>query len=320
MIDHSKIRKRLLQEAENVASKNFSKRILCWYLKNREKHPWRIYWEQHQTPYHVWVSEIMLQQTLIKVVTPLYIAFIKKFPDLAALAQAEKKDLQQAVKGLGYYNRFDRLHKAAKFLCEQQGVPMWPATYEEWKKIPGVGDYTASALSSICLNEESAVVDGNVERVLSRIFLIKEEINSYAMKKTLKAVSQVLISSKNPGDYNQGIMELGQKTCLKAKPLCTICPVKSFCKAYAKGQTNKVPVVVQNKKTVDISMTALVVQKRGKILLSHRGENSRFLKNRTGFPLLESAKKKELPLEAFLTVLPTTRLQLMLLSLQINPF
>ena len=137
-----------------------------------------------------------------------------------------------------------------------------------------------------------------LEEFLAESFLIKEEINSYAMKKTLKAVSQVLISSKNPGDYNQGIMELGQKTCLKAKPLCTICPVKSFCKAYAKGQTNKVPVVVQNKKTVDIgAMTALVVQ--GKILLSHRGENSRFLKNRTGFSFAGVSEKKGTSLGSF---------------------
>lgn len=295
----SSVQKALIRKAEVVADSGFTKNLLFWYSKNKESHPWREYWKQYKSPYHVWVSEIMLQQTLIKVVTPLYVRFIKKFPNLQSLAAAETKDLQQAVKGLGYYNRFDRLHKAAKFLCGQGESLVWPNTFESWKKIPGVGDYTASALSSICFNEAAAVVDGNVERVFSRIFCITEEINSYAMKKNLRQVGQTLLCVKNPGDFNQALMELGQKVCLKAKPLCHLCPVAKNCKALAKNKTEELPVVIKNKKSVAVQLKALVIEKKGKIFLEQRDKSSKFLKNRLGFPLVESKQKPKQVLGSF---------------------
>ena len=280
----------LLKQGPVLKKTGFSKNLLNWYQENKESHPWRTFWLKHKSPYHVWVSEIMLQQTLIKVVIPLYLKFFKKFPKIQDLANAESKELQQAVKGLGYYNRFDRLHKAAQYLCEKKLPVEWPDSYEAWKKIPGVGEYTASALSSICLDEVKAVVDGNVERVLSRLFLIREEINTYSMKKILGELSQTLILEESPGDYNQGIMELGQKICLKSKPLCSSCPVSSYCLAYKKKATDSVPVVLKNKKSVEINITALIAVKKGKVFLTKRGEKSRFLKNRVGFPLLEIKK------------------------------
>lgn len=285
-------KEKLFKNSCSLKNKGFSQELLTWYQISKEDHPWRAFWQKHKSPYHVWVSEIMLQQTLIKVVVPLYIKFIKKFPNLRSLAQAETRDLQQAVKGLGYYNRFDRLHKAAKYLCEQGSRVVWPSTHAAWKKIPGVGEYTASALSSICFDEKKAVVDGNVERVLSRLFLITDTINSYSMKKTLQELSQNLITEEEPGDYNQGIMELGQKVCLKSKPLCGSCPVSVHCVAFKKKLTHTVPVVVKAKKSVEVHLKALVTVRKNKIFLANRENGSRFLKNRMGFPL-EELKKTE---------------------------
>ena len=283
-----------LKQAKSSKFKNFSTDLLFWYDEVKVSHPWREFWEEHQDPYHVWVSEVMLQQTLIRVVTPIYVRFIKKFPTARSLADAKEEEIRAYVKGLGYYSRFDRLHRAVKILCEASTPLSWPNGFSEWKKLPGIGDYTASAITSIAFNEVRAVLDGNVERVLSRLFMISEPINSPSMKKDLQKICDVLVSTDRPGDYNQALMELGQTHCSKSEPSCESCPVSSCCLARRKNVQNTLPNIVKRKAREDLDLFALVVKKRGKIFLSNREGDSPFLKNRPGFPLLKNLKKKPL--------------------------
>ena len=284
----------LEKRAKSQKFKSFSRNLLSWYRDVKAPHPWRLFWEEHRDPYHVWVSEVMLQQTLIKVVTPLYIRFIKRFPTAYDLSRAKEEDLRPYVKGLGYYSRFDRLHRAVKLLCEEGPDFSWPQDHKEWKKLPGVGEYTASAISSIAFSEVKAVVDGNVERVFSRIFSIREPINSPRMKKDLQAVGELLICKESPGDYNQALMELGQTHCSKAEPSCLLCPVKSVCQAKKDKVQSDLPLVIKNDKKVELDLYALIVKKKGKVFLSKREVSSPFLKNRPGFPLFKKLEKKPL--------------------------
>ena len=286
-----------LKFAQGSAFEDFSTKLLAWYKKEKASHPWRLLWEKHKDPYHVWVSEIMLQQTVIKAVTPLYVEFIKKFPTVFDLAKAKEESLRTAVKGLGYYSRFDRLHRAAKDLCAKKDFFEWPQTFLEWKKLPGVGDYTASAISSIAFNEVKAVVDGNVERVFSRLFEIYEPINSAPMKKSLQEISESLICKKNPGDYNQAIMELGQTHCSKNNPSCKSCPVSFSCISFKKNTQNSLPNVLKREEKVDVDLYLFVIQKKNKFFLSKREGATPFLKNRPGFFLLRDLEKKPLKKE-----------------------
>lgn len=280
-----------LIKSQELKKKKFSGKLLTWYQRNKAKHPWRQYWEKYKSPYHIWVSEIMLQQTLIAVVSPIYIKFIKKFPSIALLAKATEEDLRQAVRGLGYYNRFDRLHRAAKLLHEANSPNFWPQDYLAWKKLPGIGEYTASAICSIAFNQKKAVVDGNVERVLSRIFSIHEPINTSKMKRSLQQINQELISHKFPGDYNQAIMELGQTLCNKTKPLCTRCPVKASCKSFSDKTQEQLPTILKKEQKEEIEIYALMIKHQNKIFLSKRENNSIFLKKRIGFPLRKKTPK-----------------------------
>lgn len=281
-----------LKLTKEPSFKDFSKKLLAWYKRGKARHPWRLLWEKHGDPYHVWVSEIMLQQTVIKAVTPLYIAFMEKFPTVFDLAEASEEELRASVKGLGYYSRFDRLHRAAKELCDGKDSFEWPETFSDWKKLPGIGDYTASAISSIAFDVVQVVVDGNVERVFSRLFEIYEPINSPAMKKSLKELGQALICHENPGDFNQALMELGQTHCAKTKPSCETCPVKSSCLAFKKGVQASLPNVLKREEKVDVDLYLYVLKKKNQIFLSKREGKTPFLKNRPGFPLLRDLEKK----------------------------
>ena len=154
----------------------FTKRLVSWYQENKRDLPWRLRWRKNQDPYEVWVSEIMLQQTVIKAVIPAYERFLKCFPDVHSLANANEDDVRLASRGLGYYRRFKLMHQGAKYLSLNP-EKLWPQTFAQWKEISGIGDYTAAAISSICFDDCSPVVDGNVERVFCRLFDIRLEPN-----------------------------------------------------------------------------------------------------------------------------------------------
>ena len=224
----------------------------------------------------------MLQQTVIKAVLPVYHRFLEAFPDVGSLAAADDESVRSAVRGLGYYRRFRMMHAAAKMIAAAGGK--WPSTYDEWKDLPGIGDYTASAISSIAFNYPAAVVDGNVERVFCRLLDIREAPNQPYLKKAFKTLAGELLVKSNPGDFNQAVMELGQTVCtVAAKPLCDVCPMESGCKARKAGSQGLAPGAKAKPAMVDVAMRLLIVESKKGIALVERGPASRFLKGSWGF-------------------------------------
>ena len=198
--------------------------LVSWYQQNNRDLPWRSLFKKTNDPYVVWISEIMLQQTVIGAVIPKYNSFMEQFPKIEDLANANEETLQKAVSGLGYYRRFRMMREAAQSV--QQSGKDFPNSYKDALKLKGIGEYTASAISSICFDEAEAVVDGNVERVMCRLFDLRVAPNIPALKKIFKKTLNKIIDKKYPGDFNQGIMELGQLVCTPQNPKCSLCPAK----------------------------------------------------------------------------------------------
>ena len=218
-------------------STEISKRLIYWYLKNKRSMPWR----GHKDPYFIWLSEIILQQTQVAQGTPYYNAFVGKYPDVWTLAQASEEEVLKLWQGLGYYSRARNLHATAKTVAlEHQGV--FPDTYKGLLALQGIGDYTASAIASICYDLPTAVVDGNVYRVLSRVMGIDEPVNSPKGVKLFKALAQALLDPRAPGDHNQAIMEFGALQCKPKQPSCDSCPLADCCQAKAQGLVAQLPV------------------------------------------------------------------------------
>jgi A/G-specific adenine glycosylase len=224
---------KLLHEPSQIQL--FRDRLLAWYAAGKRDLPWR----RGRDPYAVWISEIMLQQTRVTAVIPYYERFLKRFPDLRALAESPESDLLASWSGLGYYYRARNLQKAAQAMCEAGG---FPATYEAIRALPGIGEYTAAAVASISFDLPHAAVDGNVLRVLSRLDNDATDIGSSAGRKKFTVLANSLLDPEHPGEYNQGLMELGATVCLPRNPRCLVCPVSEFCGALAHGTQNKLPV------------------------------------------------------------------------------
>lgn len=221
----------------------FSKIIIDWYSKHKRNLPWR----HTKNPYYIWLSEIILQQTQVKQGLPYYEAFIKAFPTVFELASADEQSVLKLWQGLGYYSRARNLHTAAKYIAEElDGI--FPNTYNEIIKLKGVGDYTASAIASIAFGENTAVVDGNVYRVLARVFGIDTPINSTAGIKTFKALASELIDSSQPATFNQAIMEFGAQQCKPKNPYCIVCPLQDNCMALASNKILELPVKIKKAK------------------------------------------------------------------------
>ena len=221
----------------------FSQQIIEWYSQNKRDLPWR---DTHN-PYKIWLSEIILQQTRVAQGMPYYQKFIEHFPTVQTLAAAEEQTVLRLWQGLGYYSRARNLHAAAKHISEElNGI--FPTTHTEIKKLKGVGDYTAAAISSFAFDEVQAVVDGNVYRVLARFFGIEKDIASNEGKKEFRELAQKLINKKEPAIYNQSIMEFGALQCVPKNPDCKICPLNEKCTAFEKNLVEKLPV--KSKKTI----------------------------------------------------------------------
>lgn len=216
---------------------SFSKQLIYWYLQNERDLPWR----KTKNPYFIWLSEIMLQQTRVRQGLSYYLAFTKMFPTVFDLANASEAVVLKLWQGLGYYSRARNLHASAKFIAnELNGV--FPSTYHDIKMLKGVGDYTASAISSICFDEVQAVVDGNVYRVLARYFGIATPINSTKGIKEFKALAQTLIDPAHPGTYNQAVMDFGALHCKPHNPLCDTCFLSTSCAALKENTVKLLPV------------------------------------------------------------------------------
>ncbi len=216
---------------------DFSKILIYWYLQNKRDLPWR----NTVNPYYIWLSEIILQQTRVDQGMLYYFKFIEAFPKIEYLALASEEEVLKLWQGLGYYSRARNLHFSAKYIVTDLKAE-FPSTYNEIIKLKGVGDYTASAIASICFNEPEAVVDGNVYRVLARYFGIDTPINSSKGIKEFKQLAQHLLDYKKPGEHNQAIMEFGARLCKPQNPLCNTCPLNISCVGLSKKIVNVLPV------------------------------------------------------------------------------
>ena len=210
--------------------------LSTWYQENKRSLPWRV----DKNPYHVWISEIMLQQTRIEAVIPYYQHFINNLPTIHDLACIEEDKLLKLWEGLGYYSRAKNLKKAAQIIeSEYQGI--FPKNYEEILKLPGIGEYTASAITSICFNQKEVTIDGNVLRVYTRFFNDNSNIDDVKVKKEIRKHLMNLIPN-DAGNFNQGMMELGETICLpKGLPKCQECPLNQACLAYKKKTYQTLP-------------------------------------------------------------------------------
>ncbi|MFA7257290.1 MAG: A/G-specific adenine glycosylase, partial [Kiritimatiellales bacterium] len=228
-----------------------------WFAENRRDLPWR----KNRTPYRVWISEIMLQQTRVDTVIDYYNRWMKSFSSWGALAKAPQSDVLKLWEGLGYYSRARNLHAAAKTIAgEYGGKP--PATAAELGKMPGIGPYTAAAIASLAFNADAAVVDGNVIRVLSRLFAFGKDTKSSVGKKQMQAWADALLIKGRAGEFNEAMMELGALVCLPKNPKCTECPMQSVCAAFAGGSPATFPVMKKKKKVPHITVGAAVTMNR----------------------------------------------------------
>lgn len=212
--------------------------LLPWYQNVKRELPWR----SDPSPYHVWLSEIMLQQTRVEAVKPYYIRFLQSLPSIHDLAEAPEEQLYKLWEGLGYYSRVRNLQKAARIVCIEYGGEL-PASFERLKELPGIGDYTAGAIASIAFGLPEPAVDGNVMRVVSRLTNSSGDIALPAVKKQIEQEVRSVIPLQAPGDFNQALMELGATVCLpNGVPLCGVCPLEPVCQARKKGKELVLPV------------------------------------------------------------------------------
>lgn len=246
--------------------RSFSEKVIKWYEENKRDLPWR----HTSDPYKIWLSEVILQQTRVDQGLPYYHNFVEEFPTVYDLAAASEEKVLRAWQGLGYYSRARNLHACAKEIAQnRQGK--FPNTSSELKKLPGIGPYTASAIASIAFKEPVAVVDGNVYRVLSRVFGIKEDILSTSAKKTFQKVADDLIDEKCPDLFNQGMMEFGALHCTPANPNCQSCPFNVECHARIHHAQSELPVKKKKKRARTRYFHYIVLEYMGKILMKQRG-------------------------------------------------
>ncbi|MFP4172881.1 MAG: A/G-specific adenine glycosylase [Candidatus Hydrogenedentota bacterium] len=257
------------QRASNDSPKRIQRPLLTWFRKAARDLPWR----QTRDPYAVWLSEVILQQTRVDQGMPYYERFIQAFPTVHSLAAAPESAVLKLWEGLGYYSRARNLHRAAKQIVEEHGGAL-PQTANELAKLPGVGPYTAGAIASIAFGERVPVVDGNVKRVLARLYAIDESIDSGPVSTRLWALAGTLVSKRYPGDFNQALMELGARVCTPKQPDCPRCPLRRQCGAYAAGIASELPVR-RARKTVPHKELAVAAIRRndGRYLIVRRPSN-----------------------------------------------
>ena len=246
-------------------SQDFRDALLTWFKAYQRDMPWR----HTEDPYRIWVSEVMLQQTQVKKVVAYYERFIARFPDVHHLAAARLQDVLKVWEGLGYYARARNLHKAAQVVVDELDGKI-PVDYASFRKLPGVGDYSAAAVQSIAFNAPYAAVDGNIKRVLARLFLIETPINDAKSAKVFQQRADELLDSNAPGFFNQAMMELGATVCRPQSPTCLVCPVNSFCEVFQTAQQDKFPYRRETKPIPEHHLAVGVIYRDNKVLLTQR--------------------------------------------------
>ena len=258
--------------------------ILIWYKQTARNLPWR----QTKDPYKIWLSEIILQQTRVAQGLPYYLKFVDKYPDIKSFANATEDDILHLWQGLGYYSRGRNMHHCARTIMEEYSGE-FPKTYAELRKLKGIGDYTAAAISSFAFGEKNPAIDGNIIRVMSRLFGIFDTPYTKESKKAVKMYSNSLMENVPAADYNQAMMEFGALQCVPKNPDCGVCPVADFCFALKNNSVKKLPapskkIVVKNR-----YFYFLVIHHKEKIYLQKRTAND-IWKNLFQFPLIETSQ------------------------------
>jgi A/G-specific adenine glycosylase len=250
----------------------FSDIIVKWYQNNKRKLPWR----DTRDPYKIWLSEIILQQTRVVQGLPYYVKFLERYPTVGSLAKASEQDVLRLWQGLGYYTRARNLHKCAKVVYEVNHGK-FPQTYQTLLRLPGIGEYTAAAIASFAYREAVAVVDGNVFRVLSRVFGIATPINSPEGKKEFTKLANNLLSFQTPDIHNQAAMEFGALICTPNKPLCEDCVLQQKCFAYQKNLQHALPAKIKIKASRKRYFYYIVMEQKGSLLMKKRDQKDIWL-------------------------------------------
>lgn len=250
-----------------MTSQHFSHAILMWFDRYGRNH---LPWQQHITPYRVWISEIMLQQTQVSTVIPYFERFTQKFPDIAALAKAHEDEVLHLWTGLGYYSRARNLHKSAKIILSNHGSK-FPDTFETLRNLPGIGRSTAGAILSIAFNKPTPILDGNVKRVLTRFCAIEDWPSDTKTSKQLWEIAEQYTPKKRVADYTQAIMDLGATVCTRTKPKCTLCPLELDCQAHKQHRETDFPKKKPKKALLTRQIYMLILYNRqGEVFLEKR--------------------------------------------------
>ncbi|NDV47543.1 A/G-specific adenine glycosylase [Paludibacter sp. 221] len=260
----------------------YSDIITSWYLQNRRDLPWR----NTSNPYHIWISEVILQQTRVNQGMDYYLRFVERFPTVKVLAEADEDEVLKYWQGLGYYSRARNLYKAAKKIMSDYSG-RFPDKYEDILSLNGIGEYTAAAVASFAYNQPYATVDGNVYRVLSRLFAIETPIDTGTAKKEFMQLAQELLSPENPALHNQAMMEFGALYCVPVSPACSNCVLKGLCKAYDMDMVSLLPKKSQKTKVTNRYFNYLYIDFEGSTYLQKRLKND-IWHNLYEFPLIES--------------------------------
>lgn len=270
---------------QDFCSMSFSNEIVQWYHRHKRELPWR----NTRDPYVIWLSEIILQQTRVEQGLPYFYRFVAHFPSVRSFAHASEDEILRHWQGLGYYSRARNMHKAAKAVVNELGG-IFPVRYHELVRLPGVGEYTAAAISSFAAGEARAVVDGNVFRVLARYFGIEEPINSPKGKRVFQTLAQELLDESDPGTYNQAIMEFGAIHCKPKNPECATCIFRTDCRALHEQKVSLLPVKTKGKASRNRYFNYFVITGAdGGMYMRKRGKGD-IWENLYELPLIETAE------------------------------
>ncbi len=242
-----------------------ARKLLNWYSRHARVLPWR----GHPDSYAVWVSEIMLQQTRVEAVIPYFMRWMDRFPSIPELATAPEQEVLSLWEGLGYYSRARNLHKAAKMVVAEYGGQL-PHDVDSLRKLPGIGRYTAAAITSMAFGQDVAALDGNIRRILSRVFDVETPADAPAGERILWLLAEENLPKRRAGDYNQALMDLGASICLPKNPRCLVCPLTELCKARIQGIQEQRPVLAPKKVVPHYTVTAAVIRRGKKVLLAQR--------------------------------------------------